>query len=208
MAAAAGTIKARYEALCARPSDINEHLPTLREYASRVDSVVEMGVRGVVSTWALLDGLAARGSDGRRSLIGVDIAPCAYDEPAALAKQVGVDARFVQGDSATVAVPERDLLFIDTWHVYAHLKRELAAHAPGTKRWILLHDTTVDADLGESIRCKHDIARQARESGYPRSEIEKGLWPAVTEFLEANASEWALEKRFENNNGLTVLKRL
>ena len=58
-AAAAATIASSYAALCARPSDINEHLPTLRAYAERVDSVVEMGVRGVVSTWALLAGLTA-----------------------------------------------------------------------------------------------------------------------------------------------------
>ena len=43
-------------------------------------------------------------------------------------------------------------------------------------------------------------------SGYPREEIERGLWPAVLEFL-ADYPEWEIEKRYVNNNGLTVLAR-
>jgi hypothetical protein len=201
-------IEQRYAVLCARRSDINEHLPTLRAYAERVDSVVEMGVRGVVSTWALLAGLAAGGkAAGGKSLIGVDIEPCAYDAPAAAARALGVDARFVLANSAEVDVPARDLLFIDTWHVYGHLKRELARHADGTRKYILLHDTTVDAEMGESIRCKRDIPAQVRASGYPRAEIERGLWPAIEEFLSAHA-DWRLERRDTHNNGLTVLARV
>lgn len=94
----------------------------------------------------------------------------------------------------------------DTWHVYGHLKRELARHHATTRKWILLHDTTVDADVGESIRCRRDIPEQMRLSGYPRAEIERGLWPAIEEFLAEHA-EWELEKRYTNNNGLTVLAR-
>ena len=36
------------------PSDINEHIPTLIEYASECDTITEMGVRGITSTWAFL----------------------------------------------------------------------------------------------------------------------------------------------------------
>jgi len=35
-----------------------------------------------------------------------------------------------------------------------------------------------------------------------------GLWPAVEEFLAEHPSEWALQHRYTNNNGLTVLKRV
>lgn len=205
MAGSKELVERKYAQLCRTESDIHEHLPTLRAYAQKVDSVVEMGVRGVISTWALLSGLAAGGEDSK-TLIGVDIEPCAYDEPARCGRDLGVDVRFVQGDSAQTDLPERDLLFIDTWHVYGHLKRELARHHASTRKWILLHDTTIDADAGESIRCRRDIAEQVRQSGYPRAEIERGLWPAVEEFL-AERAEWQLEQRFTNNNGLTVLVR-
>jgi hypothetical protein len=35
----------------------------------------------------------------------------------------------------------------------------------------------------------------------------KGLWPAITEFLDSN-SEWELHKRYTNNNGITIIKRV
>ena len=39
-----------------------------------------------------------------------------------------------------------------------------------------------------------------------KEEIEKGLWPAVEEFLENNTN-WKLYKKFTHNNGLTILKK-
>ena len=38
-------------------SDINEHMNTLSFYASKVETIFETGVRGVVSSWAFLNGL-------------------------------------------------------------------------------------------------------------------------------------------------------
>jgi hypothetical protein len=46
----------RYSELCQIPSDINEHLITLKEYSEECDTITEMGVRWIVSTWALLSG--------------------------------------------------------------------------------------------------------------------------------------------------------
>lgn len=42
------------------PSDINEHLPTLREYTLKCNSVVECGVRNIVSSFAFAVGLKGR----------------------------------------------------------------------------------------------------------------------------------------------------
>ena len=50
-------ISNKYNQLCETPSDINEHLPTLYEYAKKCDSVIETGVRGCVSSYALVYGL-------------------------------------------------------------------------------------------------------------------------------------------------------
>ena len=67
-------------------------------------------------------------------------------------------------------MPETDLLFVDSWHVYARTSRELAA-LHGRVRWrIVLHDTTVDEWLGESLRMGMDFVEQARRTGYPISE--------------------------------------
>lgn len=204
--AAMAVIQQRYSVAIAQRSDINEHLPTLRQYATRVTSIVEMGVRGVVSSWAFLLGLAeSTGHD--RSLLGVDLEPCEYTELIARGEALGMQVAFRQGNSAVIQLPPRDLLFIDTWHVYAHLQAELRAHHATTRRYIIMHDTTVDGEVGESVRLGWDTAHQARASGYARADIERGLRPAIDEFLHEHGNEWLLERVDTNNNGLTVLAR-
>jgi hypothetical protein len=47
---------------------------------------------------------------------------------------------------------------------------------------------------------------QSIESGIPEEEINKGIWPAIDEFLQ-KYPEWTIEKRFTNNNGLTILSK-
>jgi len=49
-----------------------------------------------------------------------------------------------------------------------------------------------------------DINQQSISTGIPVDEIYKGLWLAITEFLENN-SNWYLIERFTNNNGLTII---
>jgi hypothetical protein len=74
-------------------------------------------------------------------------------------------------------------------------------------KFIILHDTTVDEWIGETVRVGWDAVKQSRESGIPVHEIRKGLWPAVEEFLKQHP-EWKIELRLTNNNGLTILRRV
>ena len=46
----------KYKQVSETHSDINEHLITLKKYTEECDTVVEMGVRSIVSTWAFLAG--------------------------------------------------------------------------------------------------------------------------------------------------------
>jgi hypothetical protein len=193
-----------YEQKARLPSDINEHLPTLHAYAKKCKTIVECGVREVVSSYAFASGLV---DTPNNSLTMIDLYESASMKPfLEKCREEGVNASFVTGSDTTCEPIETDMLFIDTWHVYGHLKRELAHWHSHVRMYILLHDTTVDAEYGESIRGGFDTAAQARESGYPEAEIRKGLWPAVVEFL-AEHPEWKLEMRYTHNNGLTVLAR-
>jgi len=200
-------ISSSYKRACDNRSDINEHLPTLRRYTAECGSVAEMGVRTVVSTWAFLQGLLDSKAE-TKSLQCLDLndSPMISDI-CAMAKNNGINMTFTKGDSATTLLKPVDLLFIDTWHIYGHLKRELAFHCDNVAKYIIMHDTTVDAIQGESIRNGWNTAEQARTSGYPESEIRKGLKLAVDEFLAAHP-EWRLKEVFTNNNGLTVLERV
>jgi len=100
-----------------------------------------------------------------------------------------------------------DMCFIDTWHVYGQLKRELAKFAPLTNKYIIMHDTTVDEIVGETIRSGMNAVEQSIQTGIPVDEINCGLGKAIDEFLQEN-SEWIMKEKFTNNNGLTVLHKI
>jgi len=190
---------------CASPSDINEHLPTLYEYTKKCDSVVECGVRDIVSSYAFGAGLLG---NPRNKYTLVD--PYKSNQINGfldLCKQEGVNATFVEESDIRCPLVETDLLFIDTWHVYGHLKRELAYWHSSVKKYIIMHDTTVDEWYGETIRNGWNAQQQSIQYGIPVEEITKGLWPAIEEFLHEHP-EWKIEKRFTNNNGLTILVRV
>jgi hypothetical protein len=194
------SIQKRFADLCKRASDINEHLPTLYEYGKECAHITECGVRGAVSTWAFLAAKPTR-------LVSIDpVRTANIDAVETESKRNYIAYTFIKDSDLKCAMESTELLFIDTWHVYGQLKRELARWHSNVSKYIILHDTTVDGILGETIRSKLDAKKQSRESGIPEHEILKGLWPAVEEFL-AEHSEWTLDKRYTNNNGLTILKR-
>ena len=198
------SIITNFIAKCNNPSDINEHLPTLRNYASKCTHVTECGVRGVTSSWAFAAGLEGK---PRARLVQVDLDTNQnVVRFVTIARKAGINVTFYQQSDLTCPIEPTELLFIDTWHVYGHLKRELNRWHSSVSKWIIMHDTTIDAEQGETIRCGLNAKKHSVKSGYPLDEINKGLWPAVTEFLKAHP-EWTLEKRYTNNNGLTVLKR-
>jgi len=196
-----------YEYHCKTPSDIYEHLPVLYKYSKECSVIAECGVRSVVSSWAFAKGLKDSGNSNTK-LIGIDLY---YDQNLNAFKNIvkanGINYYFILGNDIMVDIPKVDILFIDTWHVYAHLKRELEKHYNSVNKYIILHDTTVDGEYGETIRAGWNAAQQAIDSGYEESEICKGLWYAVEEFLIAHP-EFVLKERLTNNNGLTILQRI
>jgi hypothetical protein len=193
-----------YIQACVTVSDINEHLPVLRSYASKVNHITECGVRSVVSSYAFADGLLRKNPN---KLIQVDLDSNENVKNfAQKCKEEGINVIFYQQSDLECPLEQTDLLFIDTWHVYGHLKRELARWHTMVNKYIILHDTTIDADLGETVRIGWNAKSQSESTGIPVEEITNGLWPAVLEFLELHP-EWRIEIRYENNNGLTVLSR-
>lgn len=183
-------LEEKYNSKCEAESDINQHLPTLRKYAEKCDHVTEMGVRWIVSTWALLAAkpLVLRSYDLFDPLFyGADI-----NEVSLTASSVCVDFKFTQAD--VIHLPEieqTDLLFIDTQHTYKQLDVELRKFEQFVNKYIILHDTTTFGYVDE-------VQTDATKIG---------LQAAIEEFVDSN-SQWLVHEVFTNNNGLTVLKRL
>jgi hypothetical protein len=200
-------ISIKYFYLKKRKSDIYEHLETLYRYATKCDSIFETGVRGVVSSWAFLKGLLDNKTSVKTFLLN-DIEDCNTSEIEYHAQKVQIDLGTIWRNNLEINLNRKyDLIFIDTWHVYGQLKRELDKFSLHCNKYIIMHDTTLDGELGESLRYNMDTKEQSKHTGFTVDEIEKGLWPAVEEFLDNN-DDWELEKRYENCNGLTILKKI
>jgi hypothetical protein len=200
-------INSKYNKLCNTVSDINEHLPTLYKYAKECDSVFETGVRGCISSWALAKGLLENGSSEKKLFLN-DISQCNISELLDSTKSLSIKVDYVWKNNLELELPYSvDMTFIDTWHIYGQLKRELAKFSKITKKYIAMHDTTVDEIQGETIRCGMNAEKQSIESGFPVEEIRCGLQKAIDEFLRDNL-DWTLDARYINNNGLTILRKL
>ena len=198
------TIEQKYIEMCGRASDINEHLPTLKRYAEECEHVTEMGVCRVNSTWAFLAAHPLR-------MISYDFMLVdQIQEPLRMAKEEGwTDFVFKHEDVLSADIEETDLLFVDTFHHYLQLKKELDLHSPVVRKYIIFHDTTLFEFQNEYLH--DDAAREFRRLGKDRAIYDnhptQGIWPAISDFLNDN-NNWRLKERFTNNNGLTVIERI
>lgn len=166
-------------------SDIHEHVPLLRSYAAGHE-VLELGVRWGVSTRAFLAG-------GPKRMVSVDLARMEFPEDLpALAEAAGIPWTRVYADSGNPLSAEFgdfDVTFVDTLHTAAHVRRELAAHAPRTRKFLLFHDTD-----------------EATANGVVGEDGGPGILEPINELL--STGEWAEHERHRNNHGLLVLKRI
>lgn len=127
--------------------DMVPHVATLTALASEARTIVEFGVRGGVSTWALLDGLHPDGS-----LTSVDIDPDCLDRVPA---RVSGDPRwvFIIADSTAPIndlPPHADLVFIDTSHEYHATIHELDIARRLNAAVIALHDYNLP-DVSDAV---------------------------------------------------------
>lgn len=165
---------------CNRTSDINEHLPLLAELSSQGKCVVELGVGWAQSTRAFLRNDIELHSYEFSPLPGIREF---FEE----ARNSGRNVTLHVDDTRKVEIPECDMLFVDSLHVYEQVQKELELHAHKARQYIGFHDTTSFEHNGEF-------------GG-------RGIWPAVQEFIDSHP-EWQMIERRTNNNGLTVLKRV
>jgi hypothetical protein len=178
-----------YKDACNQKSDINEHLPMLYSLAQECSSVTEFGVREGNSTKAFLASYIKK----LRSydlLINKDINKL-FD----LAKIENIDVEYIEKNVLDIDIEQTDMLFIDTWHQYDQLKKELNNHAKNVNKYIVLHDTFTFGIKGENF------------SGTDHLENPVGVLPALIEFMIENP-EWKFKYHTINNNGLIVIQRI
>ena len=194
-----------FEMLTQTPSDINEHLPTLKKYAQECDHITEFGVRWVVSTFAFV---AAK----PKKIVSVDLIdprnlPASekhwdnFNCGARLSTiidycaQSEIDFNFILGDTTTIEIEDTDLIFMDTLHDYDQLKKELTLHGNKSRKYLIFHDTL-----------SHKFRNESNPYVIGTSINDKiGIYPAIHEFLLENP-HWYIHEVYTNCSGLTILK--
>lgn len=193
-------IKEKYDYWCSTPTDINEHLPTIKKYADQCNHITEFGVylsKG--STWAFLMSCAENTSkvyfsyDDKKRLQA--------QETWNLVKDMNINWTFNENDTTKMPpIEETDLLLIDTEHVYDVISKELEIHASRVRKFIIFHDTVSRWDVSP-----HPSSPSWLADGNTSSPTI-GIGPAITEFLQGNP-EWCIIEDRKNNNGLMVIAK-
>jgi len=187
----------KYINLSNTPSDINEHLPTLFELAKEVSSIVEMGTRHCNSTTAFLAAIA----DTDKTLISYDL----YRSPSVDECEKIKNFKFYKEDTLNLTISNTDLLFIDTLHTYFQLTNELNLHSKNVNKYIVLHDTAIYAHIDEAL---YPVNECSVASNKIKQGEKRGIKNALDDFLlQGDGLNWFIYKVYENNNGLTILKR-
>jgi hypothetical protein len=182
------TLKERYDLLYSNTQDIchsgdiQEHLPVLIHYASKSDTVVELGVREGVSTTALLMGTPKR-------MISYDIQETkGVHDLMSICIAENVNWAFIKANDLKIEIPDCQLLMIDTLHTGEQLYQELVLHSEKASKWICLHDTVSFGIIGED-----------KKEGLLKA-IER--WQSI-----GDGVNWNVKYHYTNNNGLMILER-
>lgn len=192
-----------YSLFCNLKTEINEHLPTLFSLAKECESVVELGVCHGKSTRALL----ASGTKLRSYDVWIDQKVLELFE---YAKGIGRDVEYIKQSSIECEIDECDMLFIDSWHNYYQLKKELKLHANKVKKYLAFHDTMSCGSSDEGLDAWGNGTGINIQDVYRDLDTVEfnnyGINSAIFEFLSEN-KDWTVKKHYKNNNGLTILEK-
>jgi hypothetical protein len=191
-------VKKKYTELLETPSDINEHLSTLFDLAKEVNSIVELGTRNCASAIAFLAAII----ETKKTFVTYDL----YRSSIVDELEKYSNFKFCLEDVLEATIPNTDLLFIDTLHTYFQLLSELNLHSANVNKYIVLHDTTSYKHGDEPFYSS--IEKMIMSNKVEHGE-KRGLLNAIEEFMgSTEGKKWAIHKVYENNNGLTILKRI
>lgn len=179
-----------YELVKDCETDINFHIPKLREFGEKCEHITEIGCRYGNSSIAFL-------ISRPKKFISYDLQrndKMDYLELVAKESGVNFDLRIENAtpdDEPESKLEMTDLLFIDSNHHATQLRVELKLHHSKVRKYIIMHDTTTFWDRGAGD-----------------DHMQDGMKLAVEPFLIDHADEWKMIYRSFENNGLMILERI
>ncbi len=165
---------------------IGHYMNVLKELSENCDTIIELGINEVNSTWAFMMNRPKKitcvdlqlKTRHRNHLYHTTPHLCNpwLDKAIELAKQENIELVIIEGDSRKVDLEPADMMFIDTEHSYECLKQELTLHGPKIKKYIAIHDT----------------------------ELYHEELVAIEEFIAEN-TDWSIKMKYTSRPGLTIL---
>jgi hypothetical protein len=183
------------EKICDTDTNPKSPFSKLKELAIGCDTIVELGTGEGRTTMALLSGKPRRmySYDLNESVNSQSISAAAAD--------AGTNYTFTKGSTLEISIPECDLLFVDTVHLYSQVKYELEYHGSKAKKYIIFSGTETFGHLEQ-------------EDGVDYSKVKAvslksphGIVPAINEFLDKNP-EWFIAYQTPDNSGLVVIQKI
>lgn len=162
---------------------VSAQLPILKDYASKVDHITEIGVAIGNSARGFLAGRPKR-------MVGIDIKDWGKDTQRIkdLASNNGIDYKYIIANSLSIQIEPTDLLFLDGNHSYDHVLQELIQHSPNVSKWIFLHDINAEGQMSPV--------------GKPYAVLK-----ATNDFLKIS-NKWKIKLKDERQAGLMILERI
>lgn len=97
-----------------------------------------------------------------------------------------------------------DILAIDTWNIYGQLQKELKHHSKYITKYIIIYNTHIYRYHSINVINNYNIELEMYNTGFSKEEIEKGLYPAIEDFIKENP-KWKIHYESTIDNGYTVL---
>lgn len=206
-----------YARTCGEASDINEHLPLLRELASRCEHVTEFGLR-----WARGSTVAFLAAQPK-TLVSWDLEPkhVISDRVQQLLHLTGKTSFEPRvGDTLKIRIETTDLLFIDTLHTARQLLAELERHVDpkdqAVRKYLIFHDTKTFGLEGEDRSTpglRTAIRQFQKYFAFPLWKLkhvdgDEKLRRAAAKGLALQKADGFELLDLENNNGLLVLEHV
>jgi hypothetical protein len=173
------TLNQVFEWVSQQPRDLNEHMATLRDLASKCKVIAEMTKRRE-STVAFL-------ASKPNKLISYQEENDAILDAVDRMKDPSTTFSLFTGSLNDIPLPSEmvDLLFIDTRHNANRATKELAIWKDYVSRYIVFHDT--------------------ESNGFTGDDGQAGLYSAIRPLIEQG--EWFIALHSPNQYGLTVLSK-
>jgi hypothetical protein len=198
-------------------TEMSFHVPYLHAIAQQSSSILELGTgKDFRASWGFLRGLAENdnvASSGKKLMVGVDLMDIPEtDMIQRIAKEHDIEYHFHQANDLELPIKEMygmfDLTFIDTWHCYGQLHRELKIFPAMTRKFLIFHDVNIDGVYGEDLRVAANMSESVARSGFSYAEIAIGLRAALNTFMAENPNQWRPILWTDDAAGLAILERI